>query len=255
MSDLFSVSGQRVLVAGGTRGLGRAISLRLARAGAEVLANYVRNDERASHLADLARAEALQLTTCRADLTNGKGIQHLMDTLENQGWTGRLSSLVYCAATGVHKAFSDMSVRHFDWTFALNVRAFFDLSTRLQKHFDSKASIIAISSLGAHRTLPAYSLVGSSKGALEALSRHMASELGVRGIRVNILCSGTVETEAWDILPDASHRLGKAREKSAFARLVLPEEVATCVQFLCSDASSGITGSTLVVDAGEGLPA
>jgi enoyl-[acyl-carrier protein] reductase III len=255
MSDLFSVSGQRVLVAGGTRGLGRAISLRLARSGAEVVANYVRNDEQANKLADLAKAEALRLTICRADLTTRNGLQHLLDTIESLGWVGRLNSLIYCAATGVHKPITELSVRHFDWTFGLNVRAFFELTSRLQNHFHTTASIVAISSLGGQRTAPAYSLVGASKGALESLSRHLASELGARGTRVNIVCPGTIETEAWDVLPHAAERLSMARAKSAFSRLVAPDEVASCVQFLCSDAASGVTGSTLVVDAGESLPA
>ena len=255
MNDLFTVKGQRILVAGGTRGLGRAISLQLARAGAEVVANYVRNEEQANRLVKLAESESLRLTICRADLTTRNGVQHLLDSLESMGWTGQLSSLVYCAATGVHKPLAELSVRHFDWTFALNVRAFFELCTRLQKQFQSKASIVAISSLGGQRTAPAYSLVGASKGALEALSRHMASELGSQGIRVNIVCPGTVETDAWDVIPHAAERLSSARAKSAFARLIVPEEVASCVQFLCSEAASGITGSTLVVDAGESLPA
>jgi enoyl-[acyl-carrier protein] reductase III len=255
MNDPFSLIGQRVLVAGGTRGLGRAISLRLARAGAQVLANHVRNEEQANSLAAQGDMEKLDITICRSDLTGRGGLQHLADTLDGLGWSGHLNGLVYCAATGVHKDLGDLSVRHFDWTFALNVRAFFEVATLLRNRFASGASVVAVSSLGAQRTAPAYSLVGASKGALESLARHMASEWGSQGVRVNIVCPGTVETDAWKAMPRAAERLSAARGKTALQRLVVPEEVAACVQFLCSGAASGVTGSRLIVDAGESLPA
>jgi enoyl-[acyl-carrier protein] reductase III len=254
MDDQFTLQDQRILVAGGTRGIGRAISLQLARAGARVLANFVRGEDQAASLRAECQAAGLQVEVCRADLTGKSGLQHLVDTMERLDWNGRLNGLVFCAATGVHKELGNLTVRHFDWTFGLNVRAFFELTTLLLGQFDSQGSIVAVSSLGARRTAPAYSLVGASKGALESLARHMATELGSHGLRVNIVCPGTVETEAWKAMPQAAERLAMARAKTALGHLVSPEEVAACVQFLCSAAASGITGSTLVVDAGESLP-
>ena len=104
--------------------------------------------------------------------------------------------------------------------------------------------------MGALRALPYYTLVGSSKGALEALARHLAVELAPRGIRVNILMPGTVETDVWKVIPEREARLSAAICRTPIGRLVTPEEVAAAAQFLCSEAASGIVGQTLVVDGG-----
>ena len=144
-------------------------------------------------------------------------------------------------------------MRHFDWTFSLNVKSFFKLVQRLLPLFASSSSIVAISSLGATRAVPAYSLVGSSKGALEALSRHLAVELAPRGIRVNVLSPGTVKTKAWEAMPDKEKRLAEAEERIPIGHLTSADEVAQAAQFLCSDAARGIVGHTLVVDGGASL--
>ncbi|MEI6083178.1 MAG: SDR family oxidoreductase [Verrucomicrobiota bacterium] len=249
MNDLFSLQGKRVLVTGGTRGLGRAISLRFARAGASVIANYLRDVAAAESLTHEAEAEGLVVQTVRADLTNAKGIESLVAVVG----TAPLSTLVHCAATGVHRPFDQLTLRHLDWTFALNVRAFFDLVQRLLPHFQSGGSILGVSSEGATRAIPQYTLVGSTKGALEAMLRHLAVELAPRGIRVNILAPGTILTDVWKVLPDSERRLSEAAARSTLKRLCTVEEVAQAAQFLCSDAASAIVGHTLVVDGGAAI--
>jgi enoyl-[acyl-carrier protein] reductase III len=251
MTGSFSLSGKRFLVAGGTRGVGRAISLQFARSGASVVANFVRNQGAADQLKGVAEREGLEIDLCRADLTSPKGLEQIEQTLDSKGTS--LSGLVYCAATGVHKPLAELTLRHFDWVFALNVRAFLDLVLRIGKRFSEGASIVAVSSKGGVRAVPFYTLVGSSKGALESMARHLAAELGPRGIRVNILAPGAVLTDAWDSMPDRERRLEEARNRSPMKRLVTVEEVAFAAQFLCSDAASGISGDRLVVDGGAGI--
>jgi enoyl-[acyl-carrier protein] reductase III len=250
MENLFGLSGG-VLVAGGTRGIGGAISLRFARAGASVIANYLRDQKAAEHLKASADGEGLRLVLCRADLTTPRGLEQIEKTIRecNEPLTG----LIYCAATGVHREIPELTARHFDFTFALNVRAFFELTKALLGRLAKGATILAISSMGAQRALPYYSLVGSSKGALEALARHLAVELLPRGIRVNILVPGTVTTDVWKTLPDGEKRLAEAADRAPGRRLVAAEEVAWAAQFLCSSASSGIVGQTLIVDGGAGI--
>ena len=251
MTDLFSLNGKQFLITGGTRGIGRAISLRFARAGAEIIANYIRDVKSADALQAEAAEEGLKIELCRADLTSPKGLDKINVFLGDAD--NGLDGLIHCAATGVHKKLEELTSRHFDWTFSLNVRAFFELVKLIQPRLREGASILAFSSKGAVKAIPSYSVVGSSKGALEAFARHMAVELAPRGIRVNIIRPGSVLTDAWEAMPDKEKRLAGAKSRSPIGRLVTADEVAQTAQFLCSDAASGIVGHTLVVDGGVGI--
>jgi len=251
MNNLFSLAGKRILITGGTRGIGRAISLRFANAGASVIANYVRDVKSAENLKSETDKEGLSLDICRADLTSKKGLERLLDSIKND--ENNLSGMVHCAATGIHGKIEELTTRHFDWTFSLNVRAFFELIKILLPHFSEGSSIVAISSKGATRAVPSYSLIGSSKGALESLSRNLASELAPKGIRVNILSPGSVLTDAWKVMPDSEERIAETLRRTPTGRLTTPEDVAWSAQFLCSDASSAIVGQTLIVDGGAGI--
>ena len=248
MTDtLFALTGKRMLVTGGTRGIGRAVSARLARAGADVVANYVRDDEAAESLRKEMAACGAAFEICRADVSNPDGTRRLLDALG----PAPLSAFVHCAATGVHGALQDLTLRHWDFTFALNARAFFDLVKALLPQLASGASLVAVSSEGADHAFPNYGLVGASKGALEALCRHMAIELAPRGIRVNVLSPGTVLTGALDAFPDKDARVREAIARSPRGRLTTVDEVAYAAHFLCSEASAGLNGHTLVVDGGQ----
>ena len=165
MENLFALSGG-VLVVGGTRGIGRAISLRFARAGASVIANYLRDQKAAEDLKASVEQEGLHIVLCRADVTTPRGLEQIEKAI--QECNEPLAGLIYCAATGVHREISELTARHFDFTFSLNVRAFFELTKALLDRFADGSAILAVSSMGGQRALPYYSLVGSSKGALEA---------------------------------------------------------------------------------------
>lgn len=249
MSDtLFGLSGRQILVTGGTRGIGRAITLQLARAGAKVLANYARDEAAAHAVVETASAAGLSVALVKADLTSEKGMERVMDAVK--GELPLLSGFVHSAATGVHRPLEDLTLRHFDWTFALNIRAFFDLMRRLTPLFQEGSTVVALSSEGAVRAVHQYTLVGSSKGALESMVRHCARELAPRGIRVNAISPGSVRTDAWNVLPGGEQRLAEAAARAPSGRLTTLDEVAWATQFLCSPASGGVAGHTLVVDGG-----
>ena len=252
-NNLFSLSNKTILITGGTRGIGKAVSLRFARAGATVIANYLRNEEAAEQLKAIASQEHLAIRVCRADLTSERVLEELDRSLQECG--PHLSGMVHCAVTGIHRPLEELTERHFDWTLNLNVRAFFKLIKLLLARFSKGSSLVAVSSWGASRALPLYSLVGASKGALESLARHLAVELAPRGIRVNILTAGAVLTDAWKAMPNSEARIAETLRRTPTGRLVTVEEVAYAAQFLCSDAAAGIIGHTLVVDGGSGIVA
>jgi NAD(P)-dependent dehydrogenase (short-subunit alcohol dehydrogenase family) len=251
--DLFSLRNKTILITGGTRGIGLAISLRFARSGATVIANYLRDEKSAAHLKAVANEERLAISLCRADLTTERGLEQLTHSLE--AGSPQLSGFVHCAATGIHRPIEELTERHLDWTFNLNLRVFFKLVKLLMARFSQGSSIVAVSSWGALRALPSYSLVGSSKAGLEALARHLAVELAPRGIRVNILTAGAVLTDAWKAMPNSEPRIAETIRRTPTGRLVTADEVAYGAQFLCSDAAAGIIGHTLVVDGGIGITA
>lgn len=251
--ELLGLQNKTILVTGGTRGIGLAISLRFARAGAQVIANYLRNEQAAEQLRRIATEEHLNLSCCRADLASEKGLEQIDRVLQECG--SPVSGLVFCAATGIHRPIEELTERHFDWTFSLNVRAFFKLVKLTKARMLRGASIVAISSWGATRALPFYSIVGSSKGALDSLARHLAVELAPDGIRVNVLTAGAVLTDAWKAMPNSEARIEESVRRTPLGRLVTAEEVAYAAQFLCSDAAAGIVGHTMVVDGGWGTMA
>jgi enoyl-[acyl-carrier protein] reductase III len=241
------------VVTGGTRGIGRAICEQFARNGAQVIANYVRNEKAAQELQASAAQQGLPLTICRADLTTAEGLTRIETQVGQSG--APLAGIVHCAATGTHRAVESLTGRHLDWTFALNVRALFELVTRLLSQFDRPGCILAVSSLGATHALPQYTAIGASKGALEALIRHLAVELAPRGIRANTLTPGAVATEAWQAIPDGEARLAAAAQRTPSGRLVSAQELAWCAQFLCSPAAAGVNGQSLIVDGGTTIVA
>jgi len=250
MADPYSLSGKFVVVTGGTRGLGRMVSLAAARGGARVLSVYARNDDAANALAAEASREGLDVAILRADLSGEKGLKSIEEACSART-EERTLCLVHCAATGVHKPVAELTVRHLEWTFAVNVRAFLELTQRLLPRFRAGSAVVAVSSAGAERAVPGYTLVGSSKGALESLARHLAAELAPRGVRVNVLAPGSVPTDAWAAMPDRERRLAEAAARTPRGALVTPDEVALAARFLLSDAAAGIVGHTLVVDGGR----
>ena len=249
------LEGRLALVTGGARGIGRATSIALAREGADVAIGYVRNEEAARETARLVEAEGRRAVLVRGHLGDSERVGDVVD--EAVAGLGGLDLVVSNAASGVIRPALEVTAKHWDWTLDINARAFLLLAQRATPHIDARGggSIVAISSLGSVRTLPNYVLVGTSKAALEALVRYLGVELASRGIRVNAVSGGVVETDALDHFPNREEMLSNARRHTPAGRLLQPEDLARAVIFLSSADAAMIVGQTLVVDGGYGLPA
>jgi len=235
-----------VFVTGGSRGIGRAIALRFARDGARKIAiGYLRNDAAAEQTAAELRALGAEVVLVRGNVTSDRVLAEVTAL-------GALDVVVHNAATGVIRPALETSDRHWDWTLNANARALLQLARAAVPQMPPGSSIVAISSLGAQRVLENYVLIGTSKAALESLVRYLGVELAAKGIRVNAVSGGVVETGALEHFPNREEMLA-AGAANPVGRLVEPDDIAGAVAFLCSADAEMIRGQTIVVDGGFSL--
>ena len=241
-------TGKSIFVTGGSRGIGRAIALRFAREGAaRVAIGYLRSDAAAEETAAELRALGAEAILVRGNVTSDRVIEQVAEL-------GPLDVLIHNAATGVIRPALETEDKHWDWTHSANARALLSLTRAAAPQMPSGSSIVALSSLGAGRVLENYALVGTSKAALESLVRYLAVELGPRGIRVNAVSGGVVETGALDHFPNREAMLEMGMRNAA-GRIVTPDDIAGTVAFLCGPDAEMIRGQIIVVDGGFSLPA
>ncbi len=245
---MIEFSGKSVLVTGGSRGIGKGIALRFAELGAaRVAIGYLRNDTAAEQAAEELRQLGAEPVLVRGNLGDPEKVLTLI------GGLGSLDVIVSNAATGVIRPALELEERHWDWTMNANARALLTLTRAAVDSMPEGAAIVAISSQGSQRVLDDYVLVGVSKAALETLVRYLAVELAPRGIRVNAVSAGLVETGALDYFDQRDEMLEQMREKTPAGRLVEPRDVADAVCFLASPAAAMMRGQTIVVDGGYSL--
>jgi enoyl-[acyl-carrier protein] reductase III len=240
--------GKVALVTGAARGIGRAIARKLAGEGCDVAVNYYNSADDADALV----RELAALGRRAVAIQGSVGIPDSVDEIfaEFRKHFDRLDIVVSNAASGVLKPTVEMGLKHWRWCMETNALALNLLAQRALPLMPAGGRIVAMSSLGSERAMPGYGFVGASKAALEALARSLAQELGPRGIRVNVVSAGVVDTDALAYFPNRDELLSDFARRTPAGPVLTPEDVAGAVYLLCLPEAAMINGHTLVVDGG-----
>ena len=253
-----SLQNKTALVTGASRGIGRATALALAEARAHVLVHYGRSAQEAESLVASIKTKGGRADAISADLGTPTGAALLAKQVRSIVGD-RLDVLVLNAGISKAARIADYTVEDLDNLFAINVRSPFFLVQQLLPVLGEGSNIIVISSIGAHAVVgkpglenPSILAYASTKGALETLVKNWAAILGPRGIRVNAVAPGVIDTDMSNFTKTEAGRdvtLGM----QALKRIGKPEDVADVVAFLASDAARWITGASIPVDGGSKL--
>jgi len=243
---------RKALITGGTRGIGFAVALALARQGADVALNFKSDTEKAAQAAARIKETGRDVLTIQADITDPKQVKSMFGELKER--FGELDYLVSNAVSGVLGPAA--RIGKFGWkrTMETNARAFMLCVQQAARIFNPEGgAIVAVSSVGSSRVLPGYAAVGASKAALESLVRYFGKELASRNINVNAVSGGPVDTRSLDYFPDREDIIEEWVERTPAGRLGRPEDLAEVVSFLLSDKAGWIRGQTVVADGGMTL--
>jgi len=251
MKTMNSLMGKTALVTGASRGIGRATALALAAAGAQVLVHYGSGEKEAAAVVDEIRRAGGKAEKIAADLRTPDGPHQLAERVRAI-IGGRLDVLVANAGIARAASIEDTTVEDFDALFAVNVRAPFFLVQQLLPALCKDSSIVLLSSLAAHASVGTLSAYSATKGAIDTLVKHWAAALGPRGIRVNAVAPGVVETEMSSFTKSDAGREATLGMQ-ALQRLAQPEDIANAIAFLASDQARWVSGDTLRVDGGSKL--
>ena len=239
------------LVTGASRGMGRATALALAASGARVIVHYGRNADEANAVVERIRANGGKADAVAADLATPDGPHMLAAEVRNLAG-GRLDILVSNAGISNASTIETLSVKDIDSLYAVNVRAPYFLVQQLLPIMSDGGAIVFVSSLGARAAVGTLAAYASTKGAINTLVKYLASSLGPRGIRVNAVAPGVIDTDMSNFTKTDAGR-ATVMAMQSLKRIGEPDDVASVIDFIVSDGARWITGDIIAVDGGSKL--
>lgn len=241
------------LVTGSSRGIGKQTALRLAEAGYDIVINYVRSKAAAEETAKEIEQIGRKVLIVRAHVGDIEKVKAMFQKIDEH--FGRLDVFINNAASGVQRPLMELEEKHWDWTLDINSKALLFCAQEAAKLMEKTGGgkIVSISSIGSIRVIENYTLVGTSKAALEALTRYLAVELAPKNIVVNAVSGGVVDTEALKHFPNRDEIIQDAIKKTPAGKMVEMEDIVNCIMFLISEQAEMIRGQTIIVDGGRSL--
>jgi enoyl-[acyl-carrier protein] reductase III len=251
--------GKVVLVTGSGRGIGKAVALRFAQEGADIVVNYFRNRQPAEETTATIEGMGRKALMLKADVGDPDDLKTMFE--QTAKTFGGLDILINNAASGYNRPIMQQRVKGWDWTMNINARAALFGAQHAAPLMEARGGgwIVNMSSIGSFRTLPEYAVVGASKAALEAVTRYCAVELAAKNIVVNAVSAGAVRTDALQHFPEfqgvMEERLNWMEQHTPAGRLLTSEDVAGLVAFLCTPEAWMIRGQVILMDGGLTLGA
>lgn len=243
---------KNALVTGAARGFGRAIALRLADEGINVIVNYRRSRSDADRVVEEVRQRGVKAVALRADVGKEDQLDRMFEQIREE--MGRLDIVVANAAFGVPGNLMESNSKYWDTTLSASARSLLDLAKRAVPLMNGEyGRIISITSDGGQKVIPGYGVVGPAKAALESITRGLAFELAPKGIVVNGVLAGLADTKSARSIPGATDVIGHAKFHTPAGRIVEPEDIANVVAFLASNDASMVCGQFIVVDGGRNI--
>ena len=248
-----SLKDKVALITGASRGIGKATALRLAEEGVHIAVNYLQNEDAAKKTVAELQAKGVKAAVFQTNVGDLDAHDALLAAVVKT--FGTIDILIHNAALGAFKPVHRLKMNQWDLSMNINAKAFLSLAQKVLPLMEPKkeGTIIAISSLGSHRFIPTYGAIGISKAALESLIRYLGVELMPKGIRVNGVSGGLVDTDALKAFPFFDTFKTEVLKRTPAGRIGKPEDLARVVTFLCSPESSWIVGQVLIADGGLSL--
>ncbi|KAK9719347.1 hypothetical protein K7432_004852 [Basidiobolus ranarum] len=245
MSEL---QGKIALVTGASRGIGKEIALRLAKDGAKVVIIYVKSAKAAEDIVSTIKSSGGDAFAIQGDISKVSDIRNLIAETVKQ--FGKIDILVNNAGIVHYKLLEDHTEETYEQIFSTNVRAtYFAIQEATKVGMSKGGRIINLSSTTTALQMPKYSLYAASKSAVETLTKHLATELGPKGISINAVAPGPTDTELFRNGKDEA-TIEKMKKMAPLYGLGTPGDIAGVVSFLCSEDAKWITGQTIKVNGG-----